>query len=50
MNDVAAQAVELRLLTHRPEEMTEWWAALLGGAAQPLNARMTAITVIPCGW
>ena len=43
MNDVAAQAVELRLLTHRPEQMTEWWTALLGGAAQPLNARMTAI-------
>ena len=43
MNDVAAQAVELRLLTHRPGEMTEWWAALLGGAPQSLNARMTAI-------
>ena len=43
MNDVAAQAVELRLLTHRPAEMTEWWAALLGGAPQSLNARMTAI-------
>jgi hypothetical protein len=43
MNDVAAHAVELRLLTHRPAEMTEWWAALLGGTAQPLNARMTAI-------
>jgi hypothetical protein len=43
MNDVAAQAVELRLLTHRPAEMTQWWAALLGGAPQSLNARMTAI-------
>jgi hypothetical protein len=43
MNDVAAQTVELRLLTHRPAEMTEWWAALLGGAPQSLNARMTAI-------
>ena len=43
MNDVAAQAVELRLLTHRPAEMTEWWAALLGGAPQSLNARLTAI-------
>jgi hypothetical protein len=43
MNDVAAQAVELRLLTHRPAEMTEWWAALLGGAPQSLNAWMTAI-------
>ena len=43
MNDVAAQTVELRLLTHRPAEMTEWWAALLGGAPQSLNAWMTAI-------
>jgi hypothetical protein len=43
MNDVAARAVELRLLTHRPVEMAEWWTALLGGTAQPLNARMTAI-------
>jgi hypothetical protein len=43
MNDVAALAVELRLLTHRPAEMAEWWTALLGEAAQPLNARMTAI-------
>src|SRR4029077_7142159 len=38
-----AQAVELRLLTHRPAEITEWWAALLGGGPQSLNARMTAI-------
>ena len=44
MNDVAAPAVELRLLTHRPEEMVEWWAALLGGAPQPLNSRMTTVT------
>ena len=43
MNYVAAPAVELRLLTHRPAEMTAWWAALLGGAPQSLNARMTAI-------
>lgn len=43
MNDVATQAVELRLRTHRPVEMTQWWAALLGGAPQSLNARMTAI-------
>ena len=43
MNDVAARTVELRLLTHRPAEMTEWWAALLGGAPQSLNAWMTAI-------
>ena len=43
MNDVGAQAVELRLLTHRPVEMTQWWAALLGGTPQSLNARMTAI-------
>ena len=43
MNDVAAQAVELRLLTHRPAEMTQWWAALLGGSPQVVNARMTAI-------
>lgn len=43
MNDVAAQAVELRLLTHCPAEMTDWWAALLGATPQPLNARMTAI-------
>lgn len=44
MNDVAALAVELRLLTHRPQEMVAWWAALLGGAPQSLNARMTAIS------
>jgi hypothetical protein len=43
MNDVAAQTVELRLLTHHPEQMTAWWSALLGAAPQPLNARMTAI-------
>jgi hypothetical protein len=43
LNDVAAPAVELRLLTHRPAEMTTWWAALLGAAPQSLNARMTAI-------
>jgi hypothetical protein len=43
MNDVAAQAVELRLLSHRPAEMTQWWAALLDAAPQPLNARMTAV-------
>ena len=44
MNDVAAPVVELRLLTHRPKEMVAWWAALLGGGPQSLNARMTAIT------
>lgn len=43
MNHIAAQAIELRLLTHRPSEMTEWWAALLGATPQALNARMTAI-------
>jgi hypothetical protein len=43
VKDVAAHAVELRLLTHRPTEMVEWWAALLGGTPQPLNARMTLI-------
>jgi hypothetical protein len=43
MNDVAAP-VELRLLTHRPQEMVAWWAALLGGGPQSLNSRMTAIT------
>jgi len=44
MNDVVAPAVELRLLTHRPQEMVAWWAALLGGRPQSLNSRMTAIT------
>lgn len=44
MNYVAAPVVELRLLTHRPAEMAAWWAALLGGATQSLNVRMTAIT------
>lgn len=44
MNSVAAPAVELRLLTHRPQEMVAWWAALLGGGPQSLNSRMTAIT------
>jgi len=43
MNDVAAQEVELRILTHLPAEMTEWWAALLGAAPVALNARMTTI-------
>lgn len=43
MNGVAAQPVELRLLTHRPAEMIQWWAAALGAAPQTLNARMTAI-------
>lgn len=31
MNDVAAQTVELRLLTHRPAEMTEWWRRCWAG-------------------
>jgi hypothetical protein len=44
MNDVVAPAVELRLLTHRPQEMVAWWAALLGGGPQSLNSRMTAIS------
>ena len=44
MNNVAATAVELRLLTHRPQEMVAWWAALLGGGPQSLNSRMNAIT------
>ncbi len=44
MNDVAAPVVELRLLSYRPNEMTAWWAALLGGRPQSLNSRMTAIT------
>jgi hypothetical protein len=44
MNVIAALAVELRLLTHRPQEMVAWWAALLGGEPQSLNARMTAVT------
>ena len=44
MIDVGAPVVELRLLTHRPQEMVAWWAALLGGGPQSLNARMTAIT------
>jgi hypothetical protein len=43
MKDVVAPAVELRLLTHRPQEMVAWWAALLGGGPQLLNSRMTAI-------
>ena len=44
MNDVAAHVIELRLLTHRPQEMVAWWAALLGGGPQSLNSRMTAVT------
>lgn len=44
MSDVAAPVVELRLLTHQPEEMVAWWAALLGGAPQPLSSRMTTVT------
>ena len=44
MIDVGAPVVELRLLTHRPQEMVAWWAALLGGGPQSLNTRMTAIT------
>ena len=43
MIDVGAPVVELRLLTHRPQEMVAWWAALLGGGPQSLNTRMTAI-------
>ncbi|OBF15456.1 hypothetical protein A5725_04495 [Mycobacterium kubicae] len=43
MNDVGAQVVELRLLTHRAAEMTQWWAALLGAVPRTQNARMTAI-------
>jgi hypothetical protein len=44
MNDVGAAVVELRLLTHQPEEMVAWWAALLGGAPRPVGSRMTAVT------
>ena len=44
MIDVGAPVVELRLLTHRPQEMVAWWAALLGGGSQSLNTRMTAIS------
>jgi hypothetical protein len=44
VTDVAAPVVELRLLTHRPQEMAAWWVALLGGGPQSLNSRMTAIT------
>jgi hypothetical protein len=44
MNDFGAPVVELRLLTHRPQEMVAWWAALLGGGSQSLNTRMTAIS------
>lgn len=44
MTDVTSPAVELRLLTHRPEEMATWWAALVGSTPRSLNARMTAVT------
>jgi catechol-2,3-dioxygenase len=44
MIDVGPPIVELRLLTHRPQEMVAWWAALLGVGPQSLNTRMTAIT------
>jgi catechol-2,3-dioxygenase len=44
VTDVAAPVVELRLLTHRPQEMAAWWAALLGGGPHSLNSRMTAVT------
>ena len=38
-----APVLELRLLTHRPEAMVAWWAALLGGLPQVLDGRTTAI-------
>jgi hypothetical protein len=38
-----APVVELRLLTHRPEAMVAWWAALLGGSPRTLDRRTTAI-------
>ncbi len=44
MNDVAAPLVELRLLTHRPEDTESWWAAMLGGTPRRLSSRTTAIT------
>jgi hypothetical protein len=44
MNEDVVPVVELRLLTHRPQEMVAWWAALLGAGPHPLNTRMTAIT------
>lgn len=43
MNHVAAPVVELRLLTHRPEEMAAWWAALLDATPQSQDVRTTAI-------
>jgi catechol-2,3-dioxygenase len=44
VNDVATPIVELRLLTHRPEEMERWWAAMLDGTPRRLSSRTTAIT------
>ncbi|QUR67494.1 hypothetical protein [Mycobacterium spongiae] len=43
MNNGAAPAVELRLLTHRPAEVTKWWAALLDATARSLSATTTTI-------
>jgi hypothetical protein len=36
--------VELRLLTHEPDDMAAWWAALLGGSPRARSARVTEIT------
>jgi hypothetical protein len=44
MNHAAAPVIELRLLTHQPEEMERWWAAMLDGTPKQLSSRMTAIT------
>lgn len=44
MHDSAAPTIELRLLTHLPEQMERWWAAMLGCTPQPLSSRLTAIT------
>jgi Glyoxalase-like domain len=43
MNPQQAPAVELRLLTNRPEEMVQWWSALLGAPPRPETARSTSI-------
>jgi len=44
VNDVAPPIVELRLLTHRPEEMERWWSAMLDCTPRRLSSRTTAIT------
>jgi hypothetical protein len=44
VNAIAAQAIELRILTHQPEQMVTWWAALLGSTPRSLGSRATIVT------